>query len=264
MTRWAVVSDIHGNLPALQAVLADARAQGTDGLLNLGDIASGPLWPRETVELLMSLPAQTIAGNHERQLLAADRARMGASDRFAAERLDAAQQGWLAALPTVMRPEAGLLCLHASPTSDLENLLETVTPDFGTAGSPGVREASAAEVRDRLASLAVPEVSLVLCGHTHMPRARIVDPYHLANPGSVGLPAFDHDQPFRHHMQTGSPHARYAIVEREAVGWRIDLRRVDYDWAAAADKAEAEGFGDWADALRTGRVGRTGSDLPPR
>ena len=257
MTKWAVVSDIHGNLPALQAVLADAKAQGADGLLNLGDIVSGPLWPRETAELLMSSGGQAMAGNHERQTLTGTPERMGGSDRFAAERLTAEQLRWLAALPTAMRPEEGLLCVHGSPTSDVENLLETVTPDFGVAGSKGVRLATADEVRSRLPPL---NVSLILCGHTHMPRSLLLDQYHLANPGSVGLPAFDHDQPHRHHMETGSPHARYALVQREVLGWRIELRSVVYDWEAAAVKAGAEGFWDWADALRSGRVGRTEHD----
>ena len=85
----AIVSDIHGNLPALQAVLADARECGATALLNLGDICSGPLWPKETLALLMPLELLTIAGNHERQMLAPDRHRMGPSDRFAVERLGA-------------------------------------------------------------------------------------------------------------------------------------------------------------------------------
>ena len=83
MSRIAVVSDIHGNLPALDAVIADALTQGCDRFINLGDSLSGPLWPAETADRLIALDWPTIAGNHERQLLG-KRERMGTSDAFAA------------------------------------------------------------------------------------------------------------------------------------------------------------------------------------
>ncbi len=69
MTRLAILSDIHGNLPALEAVIADAEAQGCATFINLGDTLSGPLWPAETADFLMARDWPTIAGNHERQLL---------------------------------------------------------------------------------------------------------------------------------------------------------------------------------------------------
>ena len=68
--KLAVISDIHGNLLALRAVLADIARQGVDQTVNLGDILSGPLQPAETADLLMTCNFPTIRGNHERQLLA--------------------------------------------------------------------------------------------------------------------------------------------------------------------------------------------------
>lgn len=255
MTRlYAIVSDIHGNLPALEAVVADAQAQGATDFLNLGDILAGPLWPAETAARLMALDWPTIAGNHERQMLTQPRERMGASDRHAAERIDDATRAWLAALPTVMRPAEGLLCVHGTPLSDLDYLLETVTPDHGVAGSRGVRAATPEEALPRLGG-PLP-AQLVLCGHSHMPRHAWVEVYQCANPGSVGLPAFDWDRPHPHDMETGTPQARYALVDRYIFGWRVQLRAVDYDHESAARQAERHGRGDWADALRTGRVGR--------
>ena len=73
--RIAFLSDIHGNLPALQAVRDDMARRGVDQVINGGDILSGPLWPRETADVLMALDWPTIAGNHERQLLACARLR---------------------------------------------------------------------------------------------------------------------------------------------------------------------------------------------
>jgi predicted phosphodiesterase len=252
---WAVLSDIHGNLPALHAVLSDARAQGATAHLNLGDILAGPLWPAETARLLMLQDWPTIAGNHERQMLTQAPDKMGASDRYAAQQIDDKVRQWMAALPTVMRPQEQLLCVHGTPSSDLHYLLETVTADHGQNSSKGVRQATPDEVRPRLGQV---PATLVLCGHSHMPRHTMVDATELANPGSVGLPAFEHDEPHLHDMETGTPQARYALVQREALGWRVSLRAVDYDYEAAARQAEKNHRPDWADALRTGRMGRRG------
>jgi diadenosine tetraphosphatase ApaH/serine/threonine PP2A family protein phosphatase len=102
--------------------------------------------------------------------------------------------------------------------------------------------------------------TLLLCGHSHLPGVLALGDCLIVNPGSVGLPAYDHDQPHRHHAETGSPHARWALVERAAAGWSVQLRLTAYDWAASAARAEANGRGDWADALATGRVGRIEPD----
>ncbi len=257
--RLAVVSDIHGNLPALLAVAAEIDAAHVDHVLNLGDIASGPLWPRETLDWLQRRGWLTIRGNHERQLLG-DRSRMGASDAFAHDALDATHLAWLAALPAQARLASDVQLVHGTPASDLDYLLETVTPDFGHHGSPGLRAATAAELRQRLAGV---QASLLLCGHSHVPRAVAVGGLLVVNPGSVGLPAYDDARPFPHVVETGSPCARWALLETVAHDdpsrsrWRAELRLTPYDHEAAARRAEAQGRGDWADALRSGRVGRT-------
>ena len=183
---------------------------------------------------------------------------MGASDAFAAAALAPAHKAWLAALPATLRPAEGVLCCHGTPSSDLHYLLETVTPDLGAHGSPGVRAARADEVAARLAGVSAP---LLLCGHTHMPRCMRSGGTLVVNPGSVGLPAFDDIHPHPHLMETGSPHARWALVELTALGWQAQLRLTAYDWEAAARRAEAHGRGDWADALRSGRVGRLEADV---
>jgi hypothetical protein len=148
--------------------------------------------------------------------------------------------------------------VHGTPASDLEYLLETVVPGHGVDGSPGVRAASAMEIGNRLGSTR-PE--LLLCGHTHMPRAATCGATLVVNPGSVGLPAFDDDRHHPHVVETGTPHARWAIVERGHRGWQAQLRLTAYDHEAAARQADALGRPDWADALRTGRVGRTEKDV---
>ena len=118
--RIAAISDIHGNLDALDAVLDDIARAGVDITVNLGDILSGPLEVARTADRLMALKLPTIRGNHERQVLSLPRERMGASDAVAAAEITPAQRDWLAALPPTMAPAEGLLCVHGTPGSDLQ------------------------------------------------------------------------------------------------------------------------------------------------
>ena len=226
--RIAIVSDIHGNLPALEAVWAEIVRATPSLVVNLGDIASGPLWPRETVQWLMAREAddpvrwRTIAGNHERQALAADVARMGASDAYAARSLGAPERAWLAALPATQWVADEVLLCHGTPASDLVYFMETVTAGFGIDGQRGVRAATAPELGARAAETAVGNTrsglaaTLVLCGHTHVQRAMAVPGGpRVVNPGSVGLQAYDDVHPLPHVIEVGSPHARWALAERD-------------------------------------------------
>ena len=260
--RLAAISDIHGNLPALEAVLAEIARERVDLIVNLGDILSGPLWPRETAARLMPMNLPTIAGNHERQLLTLPPERQAASDRHAARELGEAERAWLGGLPPALKLADDVHCCHGTPASDLHYLLETVTPDFGRHGALGLRPASGEELAERCAE--VPGNALLLCGHSHVPRTmQVAGGPTVVNPGSVGLPAYDDELPAPHWVENGSPHARWALIERGAGGWQVALRATAYDWTAAAERAEANGRGDWADALRSGRVGRTERDVLP-
>jgi predicted phosphodiesterase len=272
-SRIAIVSDIHGNLPALEAVWAEIVRAAPALVVNLGDIASGPLWPLETVQWLMARAAaeparwRTIAGNHERQALAPDVSRMGASDAYAARALAARERTWLATLPATQWLLDDVLLCHGTPASDLTYFMETVTSGFGIDGQRGVRAATASELSERAAERPPGDTrpglaaSLILCGHTHVPRAMALPGGPLVvNPGSVGLQAYDDVHPLPHFIENGSPDARWALVERDRRGaWHVQLRTTPYDWAAAATRAQANGRGDWADALASGFVGRTES-----
>ena len=247
--RIAVVSDIHGNLPALQAVLLDIARRGADLVVNCGDLLSGPLWPRETAELLMHHNWPTITGNHERQLLACANSPGDLGDRYAFDALTQNQRNWLANLPASLVPADGVCMVHGRPSSDVDYLLETVSPD---AGIFGARMATPQEVTERLAGFDPPP--LLLCGHSHQPRVVNQHTTLIVNPGSVGLPAFDDDHGGVHVIETGGAHARYALCERHAGRWNAALIAIDYDWDAAVAKATAMGFPAWARWLATGRA----------
>jgi predicted phosphodiesterase len=239
--RIAVVSDIHGNLPALEAVVRDFRDRGVDAVVNLGDTVSGPLLALETAQFLMAEGWPTVSGNHERQMLAPGP--WGPSDGFARQRLTGPEWAWLAALqPTAQFLPEVFLC-HGTPTSDVDDFLETVEP-----GRP--RPATAAEIDQRLGPI---RSEVVLCGHTHVPRAvRTGSGQLIVNPGSVGVPALEGQNPYPHVVETGSPDARYAILEQRHGRWLTALISVPYPHQAMADLAKANQRPDWEHALRYG------------
>lgn len=249
--RIALISDIHGNRWALAAVLEHIARQRVDAIWNLGDILSGPLEPAATADLLIPLALPTVRGNHERQLLACAERAGGASDQFAFEHTEPHHRDWLRGLPVTLAPRADALLCHGTPGSDVTPLLETIELD-------GQRPATSAEVEHRTAGAAA---RLIVCGHTHVPRVvRTADGRVIVNPGSVGLPAYDADhplavpadQPAVYYVETGSPHASYAIVDDADPRWEVACFRIAYDWDSAAACAERNHRPEWAHALRTG------------
>lgn len=240
------MSDIHGNLLALETVLADIANQAVDQTVNLGDLLSGGLQPALTAERLMQAEMKTIAGNHERQLLTLRSEQMGASDRFTIEAVSPSQLAWMASLPPTLEVTEGVLACHGAPDDDLVYLLETVEPDH-------VRPATEQEVQQRLG--AHTNWSVVLCGHTHIPRSmRLSDGPLVVNPGSVGWPAYEGDSPYPHVMESGTARASYAVLDDASDRWEVEFRLIDYDWESAALIAESHERYDVARALRTGRL----------
>lgn len=246
MLRIAALSDIHGNVWALEAVLEDARRQGVDLIVDTGDLLSGPLEPAATADLLIPLGLPTIAGNHERQLLACEHHAGGPADQHAFEHTTPRHREWLRHLPpTLDLARGGVFLCHGSPTSDTQHLLEDVEHGGLRLAAPGTLETRAFGV-DR---------SLILCGHSHLPHAIGLSGARLAvNPGSVGLQAYEDDHPVHHKVENGSPHARYAICHRTPRGWSVAFRCVAYDHHRAAETARANGREDWARWLETGRA----------
>jgi predicted phosphodiesterase len=214
----AVLYDIHGNLPALEAVLADARAQGADRLALGGDYALMGPWPDEVLALLAGREAAVrIRGNADRWLAddhdAPDNELMRGALGYCRERIGGERVDELARLPERARLPEGLFC-HASQRSDMRSF----------APEPGEDEAELLS--------GVTESRLVF-GHTHLQFTRRAGTIELLNPGSVGLP-FD-----------GDPRAAYALVDDAG---EVELRRVVYDHEAVAAAAR-ERMGPWAELL---------------
>lgn len=243
MKRIAIVSDIHGNMPALEQVVKDIESRNADAVFNLGDHISGPLWPKETIDFLMQQDWVQIAGNHDRQLYQQEPGAMGASDKFARGFLTDKELDWLRALPGSATLADEFFLFHGSPGDDLLYLLETIEQ-----GVP--RLAAADEIKSRLGNKAFPGV--LICGHTHIPRVVTVENNLIINPGSVGLQAYDDVKPEYHKMEVGSPHARYVMIEKRNGEWSAEIIALPYDYKKAAERAAENGRPDWDIALRTG------------
>jgi putative phosphoesterase len=215
----AILYDIHGNLPALEAVLADARAAGAESFILGGDYALFGPWPQETVERLHELDAEWLRGNGERWTAhpgdaPQDEVVQGAI-RACRERLGADLCAEMGALPFELCRD-GVRYVHASPVSDVRS--------FG----PG-HDDSEEEMLE-----GVMETRLVF-GHTHLPFKRNASAgIELVNPGSVGMP-FD-----------GDPRAAYAIV---ANGGEVEHRRVEYDHMQTVQAIRDRFSGPFADKV---------------
>jgi predicted phosphodiesterase len=203
----AILYDVHGNRPALEAVLADARDRGADRFLLGGDYSAFGAWPVETVEILRGLPGDTvwIRGNWERWQAEPDAAPtenevIAGANVWVREVLGVGAVGELGGLPASAVVD-GTLFVHASPISDVEA--------FGP---------EASEDDDQM--LAGVEQRRVIFGHSHLQFARrSAGGIELVNPGSVGLP-WDRDV-----------RAAYATMGDDGA---VALHRVDYDVEAAA------------------------------
>lgn len=244
--RFAAITDIHGNVAALNAVLEDIAGRGIRHVICLGDIASGQNWPRETVERLQAAGIPSLRGNHDRWVTEHSGERLGAQDRLAFEELSEAQRGWLLDLPLTLEPASGVLACHGTPASDVQNLIEEVVAER-------LRPAPMAVLRDRLGEAGM-AARLVLCGHSHRTgMVQVPGGPLVVNPGSVGLPGFRISREPAHRQEAGTPHARYAVIDTGGRDVAVELLAVVYDWESAARRAEEIGAGPaWPHIIRTG------------
>ena len=244
--EYAILSDIHGNTWALKAVLDDIRKKGIRRLINLGDIFYGPLDPYGTAELLDNYRMDTVQGNEDRMIYETTEADMANPTlQYVLRQLSEREKRGLRQLPkTKIVGEEIFLC-HGTPEDDTEYLLEDAWKN-----PVALRKQEAIE--KLVGNIVCP---VIVCGHSHVARAvRLPDGRLIGNPGSVGLPAYSDDSPRFHKMETGTPHAAYALLKKTNNGWDFEDVRIAYDWEKAAERAEKNGRKDWAQWLRTGKA----------
>ncbi len=221
MARVAALYDIHGNLPALDAVLAAVAREGFDVVVVGGDVVAGPM-PAEALDRLIGLDADVrwVDGNADREV------REGSAEHGAPwvrERLRPDQLALLATFAPTVEAGGALFC-HATPRSDTE-LLTAITPPDAVAAAVGRR-------------------GIVVCGHVHAQYDRAIGDLRLINAGSVGMPYEGRPGAFWLELDAGAPR----------------LRRTDYDVDAAEAAIRATGYPDADDLVAESLRGGAGAD----
>jgi len=246
--KFAAIADVHGNRPALEAVLADIAALGIDEVVNLGDHVSGPLEAARTADLLIERGFPSVQGDQDRILVELWQA--GTSTRSDFQQLERKHFDWMASMPPTLRYREEVFLCHGSPRYDAAFWLDQIADD-GSVRPSGIEaiEAGAEGI----------DAGLILCAHTHIPRVvRLRDGRMIVNPGSVGLPGYDGKAPVPYVVEVGTPHACYAILQHAGGGWLATFRYVPYDNTAMAALAHSKGMLTWASAIATGWVQREG------
>ncbi len=235
--RIALLPDIHANLPALEAVLADAEREGTEAIYHLGDLVGYAPWPDEVVALLRQRGVAGVAGNYD-STVATDYAHGGCryedprqealsheSYAWTRAHVSAATKAHLAALPFRLDLVATgghlagprVILVHGTPTHNTLYWTEDRSDEFcrKMAGHAGARAGD-----------------LIAFGHTHRPWHRVVDGVQFLNAGSVGRP------------KDGDWRACYALVELTTAGISARHARVEYDVGRAAAAIRASDLPD--------------------
>jgi putative phosphoesterase len=229
--KLAIISDVHGNLHALDAVLDEIASQGVDATLSLGDFLSGPFDPVGVADRLIDLDLPSVRGNHDRHI-AEGREDDWNVDALARSELAPHHFDWLRRLPATAVHGDVVFLSHGTPASDSVGWLDVMAYGHAVLQS---REHVEREAEGF-------PYEVLLCGHSHVPRTvKLADGRVIVNPGSVGLP-FD----------SGSPDAHYAIIEKRRSGWAVSLNSVPYDWQGAAKLALDRGFPKWAEVVQSG------------
>lgn len=245
-TKIAIISDIHGNRWALEAVLKDIREKGIEIIVNLGDCLYGPLDPCGTAEILMKEKIISISGNQDRKIIEhLDKPEVHPTMKYVVESLTKDTVEWLKSLSkTSVLFEDFFLC-HGTPYDDHTYLIEKVLED-------GVQVKSSSELVIDLKDITQ---KVILCGHSHTQRTIFIDSNKvIINPGSVGVQAFEDDLPYYHAMESGSSHARYSIVTKDDLDIKVENIILPYCFDQAAEAAVKRNRLDWQKVMLNGRV----------
>ena len=233
----AVISDIHGNVAAFDAVLADLATQPHDTVVIAGDLLLFRPRPAESLARVRECNVPTIYGNTDAFLLDTERVAGDPGLQWVQARIGAEGSAYLGSLPLAQRiappggtsPNDDLLIVHASPT-DVDNAVITEANPASGSGQRLTPE----DVAVRLIGDA--RANLILYGHIHYASSGTVHGQRLASIGATGFP-FDRDQ-----------RAAYAIVTWDGTAWQVAHRRVDYDVQPVIDELHDSGapFADLA------------------
>ncbi|MGI4021304.1 MAG: metallophosphoesterase family protein [Janthinobacterium lividum] len=246
MKTYAILSDIHGNSLALEAILKDIQARKVDAIINLGDHVFGPLEPQKTAELILEQNMICISGNKDRDILEnLEQSTQDETLEQVKKNLDKRSIEWLKSLSPTQSIDKLIFTCHGTPESDNEYLLEEVTENGVFVFKDETLIAKTAHIKEQI----------ILCGHSHVNRVIwLSNGKIILNPGSVGLPAYLGNDKVRFSMESMTPHSKYALIYADKNSIKVEQVNCPYDWNAASETARKNGREDWAQGLLHGRM----------
>lgn len=243
--KIAIISDIHGNIWALEEVLKDIRNKKIDLILNLGDSLYGSLDPAGCANILMYSNIISILGNEDAIFLEENvNVQIHKSYNFTINSLEEKHIKWLRSLETTKSIYNKIFLCHGISDDYNQYFIEDVSNGF-----PMIKS------KEHLTRLTKGiKEDIIVCGHSHLPNTVRINEKIIINPGSVGIQAYVDNTPNYHKMESGSPHARYSIIELIGNDINIENILIQYDWNRAAKIASQNGRADWSEWIKTGRI----------
>jgi len=234
--KAALISDIHGNIPALEAVYQSIKEKGISEVFNLGDSLYGPLWPEETACFIKNNNFISIIGNEDEDLIKYPQ--KNDTVKYTLSQLSESTISWLKKLPYFYINNY-LTLFHGSPNNIREYFLEKIY-------NGKIEIKTNEEISKNLGNIKTKYVGF---GHSHLERILLIKDQILINAGSVGLPAFLDDTP-KHKVETYNNYAKYIVLDNK----NVEICYVEYNYKDACKKAIENNRIDWSRYIEYGRV----------
>jgi len=234
--KIALISDIHGNLPALEAVYQSIKEKGISEIYNSGDSLYGPLWPEETAQFLISHNIKSIMGNEDEELLSGSS--RNETVKYTKSQLSESSRNWLKALPGFFKNQY-ITLFHGSPDNNRKYFLEKICR-----GKIAIK--SNEELAEDIKNIKTKYTGF---GHSHLERVIILKEQILINAGSVGCPAFSDDHP-KHKIESLNNFAKYVIIDNK----NTEMCYIAYDYKKSCKQAKKNNRDDWSRYLEFGRA----------
>jgi len=234
--KIALISDIHGNIPALEAVYQSIKEKDIFEIYNLGDSLYGPLWPEETAQFIIKNNIKSIMGNEDEDLL--KNSYKNETEKYTLSQLSKSSMEWLGMLPASFENEY-ITLFHGSYNNNRKYFLEKIIE-----GNIIIK--SNEELMEDIMNI---KTKYIGCGHSHLARVSTIQEQILINAGSVGWPAYSDDNP-PHKMETSNNFAKYAVIDNH----NIEICNIAYDYKRASKRAKENNRDDWSKCIESGRV----------
>ncbi|GHU33170.1 DNA methylase [Spirochaetia bacterium] len=234
--KIALISDIHGNIPALEAVYKSILDKNISEIYNLGDSCYGPLWPEETAQFIIKNNIISIMGNGDEDLIKYPL--KNETVKYIISQLSEKSINWIKNLPAIYENNDVTL-FHGSPNNSGKYFLEKIV-------NKQIVIKSNDEIKETIKDI---KSKYICFGHSHLERILKINDQILINAGSVGLPAYLENEP-EHKIETFNNYAKYVIIENR----NIEICNVEYDYKSSCKKAEENNRNDWSTCIKYGRI----------